>query len=282
MSGIDDGPPPEVPEEYAAVYRDAYRRALDEAGAEEADPARDELIPLVARPGRPSPARFGPLLIGGLVVLVVCVALGVSLISGGDAPAPGDAVGSTRTAAPSPTGVAPTREPTPEPTPTPTATAAVWDGPVTPVAVGRVTGSCLGAPSVDAAGTPVRYDADNATDGDPTTAWRCDDRAVGETLILVLPPGTKVAELGLIPGYAKTDPASGADRFVENNRVARVRWTLDDGSAFVQELDPDDRAVQRLRIPRTSSGTVVLEILAVEQGTRNRTAISEIAVARGP
>lgn len=279
MSGMDEGPPPEVPEEYAAVYRDAYRRALDEAG--EPDPARDELIPLVARPERPSPARFGPLLAGGLVVLVVAVVLGVSLISGEDEPSPESPAGEVTSAKPKPTKT-PSKASTPQtPKPSPSATAVgpAWDGPVAAVAVDQVTATCVGSPSVDSAGNRVGYVAENTTDRDPTTAWRCDGDAIGESLTLVLPPGTEVAELGLIPGYAKVDPASGADRFVENNRVTRVRWTLDDGYEVVQEFDPASRAVQVIRIPRTASGVVTVEILAVEQGTRNRTAISEIAIA---
>ena len=41
--------------------------------------------------------------------------------------------------------------------------------------------------SVDDTGNPVSYDAANLLAGDPSTAWR----------------------VGLIPGYAKTDPGSG-------------------------------------------------------------------------
>jgi len=278
MSGMDEGPPPEVPEEYAAVYRDAYRRALDEAGESDPDPARDELIPLVARPGRPSPARFGPLLVGGLVVLGICVALGVALMSGDDDPTSQSPVGVATSVKPTPTKP-PKASSTPQPSPTATVDGPVWDGPVVAVAVTGVTANCTGTPSVDSAGNRVEYVAENTIDGDPSTAWRCEGDAVGETLTLVLPAGTEVAEVGLIPGYAKKDPASGADRFVENNRVTKVRWTLDDGTEIVQELDPADRSLQTLRIPRTESGTVTVQILAVEQGARNRTAISEIAVA---
>lgn len=281
MSGIDEpGPPPEVPEEYAAVYRDAYRRALDESPT---DSSEDELIPLRSSPPRPRPTRFGPLLVGGVVVLAICVALGVALLAGGDEPSTGEPAGAGASVGPTPSPL-PTQAATtspPEPSASPRA-AEAWDGPVTPVAALQVTASCTGAASVDAAGTRVEYPAENATDGDPATAWRCDDEAIGETLTLVLPPGTEVVEVGLIPGYAKTDPVSGADRYRENNRVTRVRWTLEDGTEIVQDLDPADRSVQTQRLPRTASGTLTLEILAIERGTRNRTAVSEIAVAQAP
>jgi len=281
MPGIDEpGPPPEVPEEYAAVYRDAYQRAFDEAAGSDGD-ASEDLISFAPAPPRPAPARFAPLLFGGVVVLVVAVVLGVGMLLGqGDPTAPEEPVGVASEPAPTST-VTPTSAPTsttaPEPSQTPART--VWDGEVGPVVISEAAAACTSPPSVDAAGARVEYQAGNAVDGDPTTAWRCDGEAIGETLRLVLPAGTPVAEVGLIPGYAKTDPASGADRFAENNRITRVRWTFEDGTEVVQELDPTDRTVQRLRVPRTESGTIVLEVLAVERGTRNRTAISEIEVA---
>ena len=83
-----------------------------------------------------------------------------------------------------------------------------------------------------------------------------------------------------MPGYAKTDPVSGVDRYAQNNRITMVRWTLADGTSFVQRLDPDpsSRELQLLRVPRTTTDTVQLEILAVERGSRNTTAISEVAL----
>ena len=88
-----------------------------------------------------------------------------------------------------------------------------------------------------------------------------------------------MAEVGLIGGYAKIDPESGADRYAENNRVLRVRWTFSDGTAVEQRLDPEDRDVQTVRVPRTASDTLTLTILRVEPGPRNTTAISEVRVA---
>ena len=118
----------------------------------------------------------------------------------------------------------------------------------------------------------------NLTDGDKTTTWRCDGTATGETITLKLPKGTQVAEVGLVPGYAKTDPKSGADRYAENNRITRVRWTLDDGTQVEQELDPSptNRSVQSLRVPRTETDEITLEILETKRGPRNTTAISTV------
>lgn len=282
MSGFEESaPPPGVPEEYSDVYRDAYRRAFgdpDEAAAGmNEDDAAGPLLPALA-PRRS--ARFGVLFAGGLVVLALCAAFGIQLLvaDGGGEPS---TLGPGATATASPSTATPSSSPDDATTtPAPTATfSPVWDGGVRPVEIGRIGASCTGAPSVDAAGDPVRYDAGNAADQDPATAWRCDSRALGETLTLVLAVASDVAEVGLIGGYAKTDPSSGADRFAENNRITRVRWTFDDGSSVIQELDPSQRTVQLLRIPPTRTATVVLEILAVERGARDRTAISELSVA---
>ena len=65
-----------------------------------------------------------------------------------------------------------------------------------------------------------------------------------------------------MPGYAKTDPQSGADRYGENNRLTRVRWVFGDGDSVVQNLDgsPDTRGVQTMRIPPVETDSVVLEL----------------------
>jgi hypothetical protein len=74
---------------------------------------------------------------------------------------------------------------------------------------------------------------------------------------------------------------SNADRFAENNRVKRVRWTIGD-TKVVQRFSgsPDDRNLQLLRVPKTKADTVELEILAVKKGPRNKTAISEVQIGR--
>jgi hypothetical protein len=156
-----------------------------------------------------------------------------------------------------------------------------WDGEVTDVQPGKVQADCTSKPGVDAGGKKVRYDAANMTDGDPTTAWRCDGDASGRELVIALPPGTEVGEVGLIPGYAKTDPVDGADRYAENNRITRVRWTLAGGVQVEQELDgaADNREMQTMRVPRTQTDELRLEILEVTKGPRNTTAISEVRVA---
>ena len=81
-----------------------------------------------------------------------------------------------------------------------------------------------------------------------------------------------------MPGYAKTDPRSGADRYAENNRITRVRWTFSDGTSVVQRLDGSatNRELQTVRIPLTEANQVVVEVLASERGSRNTIAVSEV------
>jgi hypothetical protein len=60
-----------------------------------------------------------------------------------------------------------------------------------------------------------------------------------------------------------------------------VRWTIGD-TVVVQKLDgsSDDRSLRLLRVPKTDADEVELEILAVEKGPRNTTAISEVQLGR--
>lgn len=158
---------------------------------------------------------------------------------------------------------------------------AGYSGPVQPVHITDSMASCQADSSVDAAGNKVTYEPAKAHDSKLTTAWRCDGSGVGQRYTLSLPAGTTVAEVGLVPGYAKTDPESGVDRYAENNRITKVRWIFDDGKSYVQEMsgDPHNRSMRTLRIPETRTSRVVLQILASQPGPRNTVAISEIRIA---
>jgi hypothetical protein len=156
-----------------------------------------------------------------------------------------------------------------------------YEGPVNAVGVARSSATCQSAASVDAAGNPVTYQPARAHDSDLTTAWRCDGSGVGQRITVELPRQMALAEVGLVPGYAKTDPANGVDRYAENNRITRVRWRFDDGATFVQRMsaNPGDRSMRTMRIPVTETSRVLIEILGSNRGPRNTVAISEIRVA---
>ena len=155
-----------------------------------------------------------------------------------------------------------------------------YDGAVDAVRIADATASCRADSSVDAAGNTVTYQPANAHDSDLSTAWRCDGSGVGERFTITLPKDMAVAEVGLVPGYAKTDAASGVDRYAENNRITKVRWRFDDGTTHVQTMSGShsDRSMRTMRVPETSTRRVVLEILASQRGPRNTVAISEIRI----
>ena len=299
MSGTDhpDAPPPEVPEEFADAYREAYRRALESAdeGGElpEVPPQEVVLVGTHRSQDAQEPARrtpswssarsaswFLPAVIAAsaLVLISAAYAVGVAL-SGDDSNEPDGAASpsAVRTSAPHKTS-SPAGKKTAEAEPS--TSPGGWDGPVDAVGVNAISADCTAPASNDSAGHRVTYVPENAIDDDPETAWRCSGTAVGQKLTLRMTAAADVAEIGLVPGYAKTDPVSGADRYAENNRITRVRWTLADGVSFVQRLDPDpsSRAVQLLRVPPTDTDTIMLEILGVKRGPRNTTAISQIVV----
>jgi hypothetical protein len=158
-------------------------------------------------------------------------------------------------------------------------------GPVRPAAVSGVHASCKAEASVDAGGNPVRYPADNTLDGAATTAWRCPGDGSGVTLTFHLQRPQRIAQVGLVPGYAKTDPYSGVDRYAENRRIARVRWSFDGGTWTEQTFRTGrwTRSLQTLRTPPVRTRRVTLTIQDSVSARRNTVAVStaHLAVAGG-
>ena len=309
-------PPPEVPEEFAAAYRAAYERALA-AQSEDVDPGQhaeaglDEgglprrrspirvgthrsraALPTPARRPEPEladadddPTWFERMSGSAWFVPVLLLLLGLLLILGaytiGRAFA--DRVGEDASADSEPSvvmsegGAQGEKQPVTRQAPA----KGAWSGRVVPLRGVRAEAACTSPPGVDASGARVSYAAANLTDGVADSTWRCDGTAVGEKITLTLNGKQPIGEVGLIPGYAKTDPTSKADRYAENNRVTRVRWTIGD-TVVVQRLEdaPQDRSLRLLRVPRSTTDSVGLEILAVAKGARNTTAISEVELGR--
>lgn len=303
MSGSKppDSPPPEVPEEFAATYRAAYEQAMaahsrgPEQPGDREERDEDPPAPTVvgrAPAGRREPASGGagpwgglarvrdtawfvPVLLGLLAALLIgaAYAVGRQLAETVEsAPLPGD----------DPSLVLPDRDDADTgPETEEKRDEDAWDGDVTPVEDLEARASCTAKPGRDASGREVTYEAANLVDGRLDTAWRCRGTATGEKVTLSLGEAREVGRVGLVPGYAKTDERSGADRYAQNNRVTRLRWTLGDTSV-VQRVEgaANDRSMRLLRVPRSSTDTVVLEVLAVRKGPRNTTAISEVRVER--
>jgi hypothetical protein len=51
------------------------------------------------------------------------------------------------------------------------------------------------------------------------TAWRCDRD--GTRLTLTLAEDTEISRVSVVPGFAKTDPYAGTDRYAQGRRVRR-------------------------------------------------------------
>jgi hypothetical protein len=160
-------------------------------------------------------------------------------------------------------------------------TGGPWEGDVTAVTATVAQASCESDPSRDASGERVTYEPDFAVDDDPESAWRCPGDGVNESLVLDLGGSIRVAEVGLVPGYAKTDPADDTDRYAENRRLTAVRWRFDDGTTVEQELDPDpdSRDLQTMRIPPVATTRLVLEIVTSSDGDRDTVAVSDLRIA---
>ena len=156
-------------------------------------------------------------------------------------------------------------------------------GPVHSITPQSATASSTAPSSVDDAGVTTTYDPRNAIDGNPATAWRpAEGDGVGQELVLTLPAATTVTSVGLVPGYAKTDPSTGVDRFAQNRTIARVSWTFDDGTSVQQDLRAD-RTMQTVPVSAITS-TVRLKILqtrapAAAADPRNFAPISEVSLS---
>jgi hypothetical protein len=157
---------------------------------------------------------------------------------------------------------------------TTTSTVPAPAGKLTPSAV---EASATAPPGTDARGAVVSYAATNLIDGDPSTAWRVPGSGEGVVLTVRFAKPVIVTRIGLIPGYAKVDPADGSDRFFQNRRVHRVRYGavgISREASFVDQ--PDLQTVDVQSKPTTEVTVEILESTA--PGDRDFTAVSEIEV----
>ena len=237
-----------------------------------------------------------PWVLVAAVVLLLVAAVGVFLVlrggdDGGDATASDPSAATTTTddgrsepAAP-PSAAPPTTPSAPPTTPTPSSPTP----PAEPEDVTRAASALApvtAPPSVDVDGNAVRYDATNMLDGQDDTAWRAPGDASGQALTFTLDGPTRLTSLGLLNGYAKTDP--GYDGYTANRRVLAVEWVLDDGTVIAQTLG-DSRTVQTVPVGRRTAPTTTVRLRLVSvsppapgpQG-RDFTAISTVALLGVP
>jgi hypothetical protein len=223
--------------------------------------------------------------VAGLAALVVVAGLGVWLLTNGDD-------GSEQATDPTTSGpVSPRPTPTPTPSDTPSPTPSKTGGtpaPGKPEDVARlatVTVPATAPPNEDVSGNLVRYEARNMLDGVPETCWRMPGDGSGDEITFELAAPTRLTEVGLVNGYAKTATDTGGrplDWYHGNRRVLQVEWILDDGTTIPQTLD-DTRTLQTLGIDPVKTSTVLLRLVSVSapgsgRAARNYTAISDVAL----
>jgi serine/threonine protein kinase len=141
----------------------------------------------------------------------------------------------------------------------------------------QVIASDTAPSSTDAAGNVVTYAPANVIDGDVETAWRTPGDGRGESVTLIFDNPISVVRIGLIPGYAKTDPQTGVDRFRQNRIIESVEYR-------VPGLPNTTKVFRSLPVPQfvrlsVTTSRITVRILAVSgSGGLDYTAISEIYV----
>ncbi len=166
---------------------------------------------------------------------------------------------------------------TPEPTPGRTTSGPTTAAPQLIRQGVQVTASSTAPASVDAAGNVVTYVPSHVIDGNVETAWRAPGDGRGVTLTLLFDTPVDVVRIGLIPGYAKSDPETGENRFQENRIIERVRYLAPGLPPVTQTFRPMP-VPQFVRLPVTTS-RITIEILdTTEPGGKDFTAISEVYV----
>jgi hypothetical protein len=242
------GGPKAVGDDFAWLYRrDEYA-----AGVTGGDP-QTLLLPLDSPPSSlpsnqrvPAPPRGrNPMII--IIVILLCLTLGavagIALLLHPDSrtAASGSAEASVNEAAPS---------------------AASSSRQATSATPTRVKVGCQAPQTTDDAGSPVYYVPEQMVDGRMNTAWRCNGNGIGQVVTFEFPPGTTIVEVGLVNGYAKVDPASGAKRYGEYRRITKATWTFANGTSFQQSLEDGVKTVQKLSIPSQPADEVTLTIEA--------------------
>jgi len=157
--------------------------------------------------------------------------------------------------------------------------------PPTPGAVrpAETSAACQAEDSEDARGNPVSFSPANLFDRDTGTAWRCAPAAELQ-LTLRFDAPTHLTSVGLINGYAKVDPETEIDRYIQNHRVRTATWTFADGSSVTQEFEDNNRSMQSMPVDVTTDA-VTLTITAHYPnggpGPRDFVAVAELELIAG-
>jgi serine/threonine protein kinase len=199
-------------------------------------------------PAPPSSRSTRPLAIAAAVVLVAAIAAAAAFVIGGN--------DST--------------------TPPPSRSPSGPNAPLIRTGV-QVTATHTAPSSTDAAGNVVTYLPGNVIDGDVRTAWRTPGNGRGESLTLLFDTPIQIVRIGLIPGYAKTDPETGVNRFEQNRIITQVRYVMPGSPSVTQTFRPAP-VPQFVRVGATTSRITVEILGTTAPGGLDYTAISEIYV----
>jgi hypothetical protein len=262
------GEPKSVGDDFAWLYRrDDYA-----SGVTGGDP-RTLLLPLDPAPpslpsGQPVPAPpsgRNPMII--MIVILLCLTVGavggIALVLRPD----------SRPAA------AGSAEPSGKKAAAPDASSS---GQVASARPTQVKVGCQAPQTTDGAGNSVYYMPEQMFDGKMSTAWRCNGNGIGQVVTFEFPAGTSIVEVGLVNGYAKVDPATGAQRYGEYRRITKATWTFANGTSFQQSLEDGVKTVQEVSVPSQAGDQVTLTIEAsTSPGSnargRDSVLISEVA-----
>ncbi|MGH3770528.1 MAG: discoidin domain-containing protein [Pseudonocardiaceae bacterium] len=147
----------------------------------------------------------------------------------------------------------------------------------------QASASHTSARGYDAGGKMSTYEPEKAIDGLADTAWRCDGDGKGEWIEISFQNKVTLTSIGIIPGFAKTDPVNHTDRYAQNRRISAVRYTFDDGSHFDKTFDTSIsfRSAQTLDLPGVSTSHVRITILDSVPGeaTNSQQAFDQIAIS---
>jgi hypothetical protein len=142
----------------------------------------------------------------------------------------------------------------------------------------KATATATAEAAQNGCGQTVTYRPELMIDGDRETAWRTVGDGRGVRLTLYLNASTRITEVGLIPGYDKTDQCTSVDRFVQMRRITKVRWSFDDGTTAEQTFG-NVREVQSIPVGSTSTKVDVEILTSTPPGELDYVAISEIRVS---
>lgn len=130
--------------------------------------------------------------------------------------------------------------------------------------------------SQDSSGKPVTFYATNVIDGDLSTPWGVEGRGIGQTITFVFNGPVRLTAVGMVPGYAKVDGASGLNQFVQNRRVTKARYLFTDGSSLDISFS-DDAVMQGAQVDVETTAVEIQVLSTSTSAKRDFTAVSEVA-----